>query len=105
MNVHVDADVDAFVLSTDPNGNLTLAEGASFTISYSITVNPMAPAQLLREDGAAIDSARVMLTDSAVVISNVQRSDAGAYVLKVTSQGTSLSVNTSTSIDLVVECT
>lgn len=95
--------VDAFVLSTDPNGNLTLAEGASFTISYSITVNPMAPAQLLREDGAAIDSARVMLTDSAVVISNVQRSDAGAYVLKVTSQGTSLSVNTSTSIDLVVE--
>lgn len=84
---------------------LTLSENADTTLSFTITTNPMTTPTLTR-DGSMVNTERVRWMDNNLVISDVQRSDAGVYVVTVSSQGASpeVSVTVSTRITLVVEC-
>ena len=82
------------------DGVVTLTEGEGTTIPFSITANPRI-FTLTREDGGEVTAARVM--EDNVVFDQVQRTDAGVYVLAIASQG-EISLNASATISLVVEC-
>ena len=89
-----------------PDGILELTEFGNGTLSFSVNIHPMATPTLTRWDGAAVSTARVKIAESSIVFSKVHRSDAGVYILGVTSRGFFREVSTRTTISLIItsEC-
>ena len=94
-------DADDFVFSPNlATGNVvTMTEGTSQTLSFSLEANlPAPPTTTL-----VPNSPRVGLSGDSVVLSSVLRGDAGSYVLTRTSEG-SFTFIRSVNFSLVVEC-